>query len=238
MLQFFDQRRIMDLQQLRMALVIGRRHEQIEGLARRKQGSLRILTHSHRSDRVVHQAGHDAAAERRFEPARAHEQRQVLPHFSILDRWNPSHRRGSPDQRKEKPFAPFARPRLGRQEDVDVGVLDPEVAQHVHPEVMAQGPRQHGAIDAPRRCSSDDVDDHPQLNGTADLFQQIEVDFFRIVFRVAWVLGIKERCQRPLRAVPDTVQCGRRTHQLEYFLADPMHIDGERNAAETNQCNA
>src|ERR1700732_4014398 len=30
MLQFFDQRRIMDLQQLRMALVIGRRYEQIE----------------------------------------------------------------------------------------------------------------------------------------------------------------------------------------------------------------
>jgi hypothetical protein len=30
MLQFFDKRRIMDLQQLRMPLVIGRRHEQIQ----------------------------------------------------------------------------------------------------------------------------------------------------------------------------------------------------------------
>ena len=39
-------------------------------------------------------------------------------------------------------------------------------------------------------------------------------------------------------AVRDGVQRARGPHQLEDFLADAMHVDGERNAAEANERNA
>jgi hypothetical protein len=40
------------------------------------------------------------------------------------------------------------------------------------------------------------------------------------------------------RAVGNPVQRGRSTHELQDFLADPMHIDGERDAAEAYERNA
>ena len=85
MLQLVDERRIVDLDKLPIAVVIGQRHEQIEAVAGRQQraagdfGSPIAVTASYISPAM-------AAVERRLEPARAHEQRKLLPHLRILDR--------------------------------------------------------------------------------------------------------------------------------------------------------
>ena len=50
--------------------------------------------------------------------------------------------------------------------------------------------------------------------------------------------AIEERGLRALRAVGDGVQRARGAHQLEDFLADAVHVDGERNAAEADERNA
>ena len=82
-LQLVDQRRIVDLHELVIAVIVGQRHEQIERMARRQQRSRGLPRRAHRGDRVVHQRGHDAAVERRPEPARAHEQREFLAHLHV-----------------------------------------------------------------------------------------------------------------------------------------------------------
>ena len=108
----------------------------------------------------------------------------------------------------------------------------------LHRQVVAERTRQHGAVDAARRCARDDVDHHAQLDLAADLAQQLEIDLLGVVFRIVAVDVIEERGAGAPAAVGDRVQRARGTHQLEDFLADAMHVDGERNAAEADQRNA
>ncbi len=135
----------------------------------------------------------------------------------------------------QEPFAPSARPRLGGKELADVGMVEPQVAQSRRRQIVAQCARQHRAVDAARRRSGDDIDDHPQLDLAAEFAQQIEIDCFAVVFRVVGVDKIGEGGVRPLGPVGDLVQRARGANELEYFLGDAVHVDGERNAAEAHQ---
>ena len=111
-------------------------------------------------------------------------------------------------------------------------------AQCVHRQVVTERTRQHGAVDAARRCPRDDVDDHAQFDTAPDLAQQLEIDLLGVVFRIVAVDVIEERGAGAASPVGDRVQRARGADQLEDFLADAMHVDGERNAAEADQRNA
>jgi hypothetical protein len=81
----------------------------------------------------------------------------------------------------------------------------------------------------------DDIHQDTQLDLAADLAQQIEVNLFGIVFGIAAVGALKECRSCPTRAVCDRVKRTRGANELENLLADTMHVDGERNAAEANK---
>ena len=103
---------------------------------------------------------------------------------------------------------------------------------------MAQGAREHGAVDAARRRAGNDVDNDPQLDLVSDLAQEFEVDFLGVVFGIGAIGRVEKTRLRALSAVADAMQRARGTHQLENFLADPVHVDGKGNAAKANQRNA
>ena len=73
----------------------------------------------------------------------------------------------------------------------------------------------------------------------ADLAQQLEIELLGVVFGIARGRSGRRttRCSA-LRAIGNAVQRARRPHQLQDFLADAVHVDGERNAAEAHQRNA
>jgi hypothetical protein len=98
--------------------------------------------------------------------------------------------------------------------------------------------REHGADDSPGGGARDDVDHDAQLDPAADLPQQIEIDLLGVEFGIATGGGIEKRSGRTPRPVGDRMQGAGGADQLQDFLADAMHIDGERNTAETDQRNA
>ena len=108
-------------------------------------------------------------------------------------------------QRLEEPLAPLAGARVGRQQDRDIGVVEPEIAQRLHRQVVAQRARQHGAVDAAGRGAGDDVDDDAQLDAAADLAQQLEIDLLGVVFGIV-ALGVRRRTA-PARTVRSAIAC-------------------------------
>ncbi len=74
-LKLLNERRIVDLDALQIAVIVGDGNEEIEILARGQERSGRRFRRAHRGDGIVHQFRHAEAVERRLEPARAHEQR-------------------------------------------------------------------------------------------------------------------------------------------------------------------
>ncbi len=105
-------------------------------------------------------------------------------------------------------------------------------------QVVAQSPRQHGADDAARRSTSDDVDHNAQFDAAADVPQQVEIHLLGVVLGIASVKAAEERRCTALLAIGNTVQRARGADEFQDFLADAMHIDGERHAAEAHQRNA
>ena len=75
-----DGGRAVESQQRVVAVEIGRRHEQVDGVARGQQG-LGRAARFHRHERPVEEIGETRTAERRFEPAAAHEHRDLASHF-------------------------------------------------------------------------------------------------------------------------------------------------------------
>ena len=127
----------------------------------------------------------------------------------------------------------------GDSRTVDVGVLEPQVAQRLHRQVVAERARQHGAVDAAGRGARDDVDDHAQFDAAADLAQELEIDLLGVVFRIVAIACVEESSRsRAAGTIRDGVQRARGAHQLEDLLADAVHVDGERDAAEADQRNA
>jgi hypothetical protein len=119
-------------------------------------------------DRVEHQFGHARAGEGRLEPARAHEQRELVAHLAVAHSEHAGLAR-TPDQGLEERLAPAVRLRLGREQHRHVGIVEPQGAQFSHRQVVAERARQHGAVDAARRSTRDDVDDDAQFDPRADL---------------------------------------------------------------------
>ena len=77
-----NERRVVDLHAL-LAVKVGQGDEQVERVAGGKQRRLEILDRAHGRHGVEHQSRHDAPVERRPEPARAHEQRQLAAHLQV-----------------------------------------------------------------------------------------------------------------------------------------------------------
>ena len=230
-----DERRIVNLNELVVAVIIGERDIKIERLAGGEQRGVGALRRAHGCHRVVHQAGHHAPVERWLEPARAYEQGKLPAHLHVRDRAETAGPGNRPEERLEEPLAPGPGARVGRKQDRDIGILEPEVAQCIHRQVVAHGAREHGTVDTARGCAGDDIDDRAQLDGAADLAQQIEIDLLGVVLGIVAIDAVEERCFRPPGAVRDRMQRARGAHQLEDFLGDAVHVDGERNTAEANE---
>src|SRR6266487_3663386 len=75
----------------------------------------------------------------------------------------------------------------------------------------------------------------PIFDAAPDLAQQLEIDVLGVVFGIAAIDAVEERSFRSLGAIRDRMQRARGAHKLEDFLADAVHIDGERNSAEANK---
>ena len=100
---------------------------------------------------------------------------------------------------------------------------------------MTQRPCQHDAIDSARRGSRYDVNDDPQIDRSTDIAQQIEIDRFGVEFGIGAVANIEECCGRAFFPVGDGMKGAGRPGEFQNLLGDPMHIDSERGAAETNK---
>jgi hypothetical protein len=238
MFQLVDQRWIVDLNELVIAVIVGKRHEEVERMSRRQQRSRGFPRRAHRGYRVIHQPRHDAAGQRRPEPARAHQQRELLAHLHVADRGQHACFGGAPEKGLEEPFAPHARTRVRRKQHRDIGIVEPEIAHCRHRQVVTERARQHRAVDAAGRRTGNDVDNDAELQDAADVAQEFEVNGLSVVFRVSGIRPVGECGLCAARPVGDGVQRGRGTHQLQDLLGDTMHIDGERNAAEADQRNA
>ena len=145
---------------------------------------------------------------------------------------------GRPEQWPKKPLAPAARSCFRRQQFGDIGILEPEVAQASHRQIVTQRPCQHGAVDSAGGSPRDDIDDDPQLERSADVAQQIEIDGFGVVLGIGGIAMVEECRGRPLASIGDGMEGTGRPSQLQDLLGDPVHIDRKRDAAETNERNA
>src|SRR5262249_30866737 len=230
-----DERRVVNLYELLITVIVGQRDEQIERLAGGEQRGAGTLRRAHGCHRVVHQAGHHAPVERWLEPARAYEQGKLATHLHVRDRAETSGSGDRPEERLEEPLAPGPGARVGRKQDRDIGTLEPEFAQCVHRQVVAHGAREHCTVDTARGSAGDDIDDRAQLDGAADLAQQLEIDVLGVVLGIVAIDAVEKRCFRPPGAGRDRMQRARGAHQLEDFLGDAVHVDGERDTAEANE---
>ena len=103
---------------------------------------------------------------------------------------------------------------------------------------MAEGAAERCAIETPCRRARDHIDDDAQIHLPADFAQHVEIDRLRVIFGASLANGLEEGCLEPRIAVLDGMQGCRGADQLQDLLADPMHVHGQRNAAETNQRDA
>ncbi len=233
-LMLVDHRRIVDLHELLAAIEVRHRDEEVEPLAGRQQGRRPVARRPHHGDPVIHHGGHLGSVEGRLEPARPHEQRQLRAQFPVRDVLQAFHPR-EPEKRPQEPFAPLARLRVRGQQLGDVGIPEPEVAQPAHRQVVSQRPCQHGAVDPARRGSRHDVDDDAEFDRAADVAQEVEIDGFGVVFGIGGVAQVEEGRGPPLVPVRDPMNGAGGPGELQDLLGDPMHVDCERDAAETDQ---
>ena len=229
--------RIVNLHELMATVEIRHRDEQVESLPGRKQGRSALARRPHSEHRVIHQFCHLHSVEGRLEPARSHEKRELGAHLWIAH--EPQAREpGRPEKWPKKPLAPAAGLCFGSEQYGDVGILEPEVAQAAHRQIMTESPRQHGAVDSPGRGACHDVYDNPQFERLANVAQQVKINCLGIVFGIGSIVPVEEAGRCPLSPVGNGVKRTGRPRQLQKFLGDAVHIDCERHAAKADECDA
>src|SRR6516225_4176739 len=112
-----DERRIVNLHELLVTVVVRQGDEQVERLAGWEQRRARTLSRAHGRHGVIHETRHHPPVERRLEPARANKQKKLLPYLHVGDRTEASEPRYRPQERLKEPLAPGAGTRVGRKEN-------------------------------------------------------------------------------------------------------------------------
>src|SRR5215471_17205190 len=176
------------------------------------------------------------AIERRLEPARSQEGRQLPPDLAIRYQAKNAQPKKDPEERIEQPFAPRSRPLLGRQQTQNVGLFEPHATQMIDRKIMRQCARENDAADAACRRSCDAVNNHPQVKLAADALQKRQIDFLGVHFAFA---GSIQRYKAPGLAMVwigcrvVRLRCAR---ELEDFLDDAVHVKHERHTAVADEC--
>ena len=178
--------------------------------------------------------------ERRLEPARAHEQRQLLAHLEIVDRRSNMPVLAAPQMNGWRNHLLQAPARASGASRTDTSALSSQSSRSASiGRSWRQGARQHGAIDAARGCAGDDVDDRRAVRrcGRSRAGARNRSLRCRIRGRCRSSWSKNDALARAARSAM-RVQRARRAHQLQNLLADAVHVDGERNAAEADERNA
>lgn len=179
------------------------------------------------------------AAERRFEPTRPDEVRQLAANFLAgtglnerVDRVAAASRR-KPGKR-ECPCLCVARSRSLRRIDqrLDVGRIEPQRGQRLERLAGRDRLREEDAVDAAGAGAGDDVDQNAetQTRLAFDFLQQRLVGAPGRRIRQAFDPIVKRR-----NIVAGPVECLARHGQSPHLLGDAVHIDGKADAAVTDE---
>ena len=168
MLALLDRRRAVQPQHLRVALEIGRGHEQIDRMPlwqQRRIGPAAL----HRPQRLAQQPREAEPAERRLEPARADQAAEFGPHLAagFPGDAGRNHVTGSleqpvNDRHRPELGDPRSRPRIGIEQDVDIGALQPQVGQRLKALPGMDRLGQEHPVDPARAGPGDDIGQDPQ----------------------------------------------------------------------------
>ena len=232
-----DCRWIVDLHQFLIAVIVRQSDVEIERLMRRQQGRGGMTRLAHGRDGVVHQCQHPAAVQRWLKPARTQEQRQLATNFQIAE-FRQTQCMGKPQERPQKPLAPATGAGLGCKQLSDIAVVQPQVAQTAHRQIVTERARQHGGVDATGGGAGDDIHDDPQVHSSTDIPQQLEVHRLGVEAGSVAIgnVGIAQRLG-PV-TVADRMQRGRGAHKLKDFRSDAVDINSQRDAAKAHECYA
>ncbi len=137
MFALLHERRAVQMQRLEEPAEVGRRHQQVDRMAWRKERRP-DLARGHGLQRIEDQLGKADAGKRRFEPTPANEMGHLAPHLGACFRRNAfRHRIAGPAQQPPgKGLGPELgeappRPGIRVEQRIDVGILQPEVGQGV-----------------------------------------------------------------------------------------------------------
>src|SRR3546814_6910548 len=116
----------------------------------------------------------------------------------------------------------FRSPRIGVEQAVDVGVVQPEFGQRIERFARREPAREKDAVDPARARARDDIGKDAQLDIAMlrDSREPIAIDAARSADRLAIMKGARGGGEPP------------------YLLGDAVHIDGKADAAVANQGEA
>lgn len=229
-LAFLDRWRAVEQDFLEMAVEIGGRYQQVDRMAVWQQ-RIAFGRCGHGFERICNHPGKTDAAERRGEPARADQARDLAPNFGTGLR---CHRAADdiaralehePDQRLRPELGETA-PRfgVGVQQDIDVRTLQPHRGQWFKALPSGDGLRQEHAVDPARAGARNDVRKkaQAQIAFEGDFLEQAEIDGFHASDIVV------------LRVVKRTTGAG----GVPQLLGYAMHVHRETDAAIADECDA
>ena len=200
-----------------------------------------IACRTHGLQRIEQQRTQPGAIERRFEPARAQEHGELPAHLAVDRAREQAPVFEDPQQERQErpqiPLAPPLRPRLGREQPLDVDLVQPQVRDGIERQIMRECTRQDHPVDAPRGRARDHIHDHAQIETAATQHPQcLEIHALRGV-------GTPVRTGAAVHMglvlldllLGSRVICPRGPHEIEDLLRDAVLVDGERHATEADE---
>jgi len=217
-------RRRVEPQPFGVAGEVGDGDEQVQRLARRKQ-TRAARGGCHRVERIEQHSGEARAAERRLEPARAHEVGELAAHLlaRVLVQRLQLVRAASGRHPRQRQRPCLREARGGRSGGVDqrlhVAALQPHVGQRIERLARRDRLRQEDAVDAPGARPGKNIgqDPHAQRAFPRHLVEQFGID--------------AGGAARPLAVMTRTAGAG----EVPHLLGDAVHIDREADPAVTDQ---